>query len=95
MTGSLPQDPLAAKKKAAQDAQNALERNRAIIGHQLGISTKSPDEEGPIRAKTEDIFQVVHTHYSSLRERGIFYETGSPDESPEAPIKPPAYARGF
>lgn len=89
--GSL--DPLAAKQQAALDAQMALERNRSMVSKQLGI--KNPIEEGPIRAKNEDIFQVVHTHYSSLRERGIFFESGTPESPPEQPDGPPAYSRGL
>ncbi|MGZ3721563.1 MAG: hypothetical protein ACXVA9_01450 [Bdellovibrionales bacterium] len=89
------QDPLAAKRQAALDLQKALDRNRGLISKQLGLNSKSPAEQGPIRTKSEDIFQAVHLHYSSIREQGLFYESSAPSDSPGPSEKPPSYNRGL
>lgn len=91
-----PNDHIVTTADGVKD-EETLEANRARVLKQMGLRRPaSVEETGPIRAKTEDIFAVVHTHYKTLLETGVFYQG---DESlpptPGPSRNPPKFMKGF
>jgi hypothetical protein len=76
--------------------KKTLDANRARVLKQMGVrGPASVEESGPIRAKNEDIFQLVHTRYKSLNDNGAFYDGAPPPPTPGPSRNPPAYTRGI
>jgi len=80
-----------------QKDKKTLAANRALIMRQMGLrSPASVEEEGPYRAKTEDIFAVMHSHYKNMNDIGLFYDVGAvPPPSPGPSRNPPSFAPGW
>ncbi len=78
-------------KSLLLDALKILANNQKIIRQQMGLPEENPTadvhadvQKDPIRPKDDDLFKVIHAHYTRLETVGEFYELHLPASESDA-----------